>query len=322
MTSLARTILISIALTLAACGESSTPKIEKAQYLLVLKTLDNSFFSEIRSGFEKAIGGNGVVIVRAGRNESDIEAQLNALRSFAPDTLEGKLIKGVAITPVSSGSELVADLARFRKAGISVVLVDTIIPEEVFSKSGFGYNVGISSDNAEGGQKAAELLLSSLSSIKKPTILMLEGMSSSDTAQQRRLGFDRGIEAFKLRTGSPIDVTYRSANWRRDDANRMVAALLGSETTIDGIFAANDEMALGAISAFRSVGRKIPVVVGFDAVPDAIKEVQAGAMAGTIGQDANKMGVRAAELLLASGTAEKSNVLERIGVTVCTPNCK
>jgi ribose transport system substrate-binding protein len=67
--------------------------------------------------------------------------------------------------------------------------------------------------------------------------------------------------------------------------------LLQSNPDVNAVFAQNDEMALGAIEALKSAGKlKDVIVVGFDAVPDAIKSVQNKEMAATIAQQPEKMG--------------------------------
>ena len=59
-----------------------------------------------------------------------------------------------------------------------------------------------------------------------------------------------------------------------------------------GVFAHNDEMALGAVEAIGS--RKI-IVVGFDATDDAQVTVKAGKMAATVAQKPDLMGATAVE---------------------------
>ena len=67
--------------------------------------------------------------------------------------------------------------------------------------------------------------------------------------------------------------------------------ILQAEETIDGVFAHNDEMILGAIEAATAAGRAADIVfVGFDAVDDAVAAVQAGTLAATVAQQPALMG--------------------------------
>jgi ribose transport system substrate-binding protein len=55
------------------------------------------------------------------------------------------------------------------------------------------------------------------------------------------------------------------------------------------LFAADDEMALGAIKAIQAARHKV-VVVGFDGTPDAIALVKNGTMVATIAQQPSLIG--------------------------------
>lgn len=59
---------------------------------------------------------------------------------------------------------------------------------------------------------------------------------------------------------------------------------------IQAVFAQNDEMALGAAEALKSVGKKDVIVVGFDGNDDGIKAVSEGKIAATIAQQPVEMG--------------------------------
>ena len=71
----------------------------------------------------------------------------------------------------------------------------------------------------------------------------------------------------------------------------MYVSTVRADSGIQGVFAHNDEMALGAVEAIGS--RKI-VVVGFDATDDA-QAVKAGKMAATVAQKPDLMGATAVE---------------------------
>ena len=70
--------------------------------------------------------------------------------------------------------------------------------------------------------------------------------------------------------------------------------ILQANGDIKAVFAANDEMALGAVEAISGAGKDI-MVVGFDATDDAIEAIKAGRMAGTIAQQPALIGSTAVE---------------------------
>ena len=80
--------------------------------------------------------------------------------------------------------------------------------------------------------------------------------------------------------------------------------MLQANPNIKAIFAQNDEMALGAISAAKSAGKNI-LVVGFDGTEDGIKAVNSGDMVATIAQQPDQMGVIGVDTALKLVKGEK-----------------
>lgn len=70
--------------------------------------------------------------------------------------------------------------------------------------------------------------------------------------------------------------------------------MLQADGDIKAVFAANDEMALGAVEAISGAGKNI-MVVGFDATDDAIAAIKAGRIAATVAQQPEVIGQTAVE---------------------------
>ena len=303
-------------------SDESRLKKEKPEYLLVLKTLDNPFFISIQEGFESGISESGSVTTRAGKNESDVFGQQRILKAYAGNLTTQNNLKGVVISPSSSGNELISDIAEFRKKGVPVILVDTLIPSQSFVDIQSNYNASIQSDNLSGGKLAAELLFSKLEKGKTQyTILVLEGAIGSDTAKQRRKGFEEKFSEISKTKNIETNFIFRSGAWRRERAQTITSAFVSSGEKIDGIFGANDEMALGAYQAYHSTESTVPPIVGFDAIDEAITATNEGKLVGTIAQDPTKMGALAAELLLSDTISELKFKAEKVNLLVCSPDC-
>ena len=75
--------------------------------------------------------------------------------------------------------------------------------------------------------------------------------------------------------------------------------ILQANPDITGVFAHNDEMALGALEAIEASGKDI-AVVGFDANEDAVKAVEEGRLDGTIAQKPDMIGEVAIETAVQS----------------------
>jgi ribose transport system substrate-binding protein len=94
--------------------------------------------------------------------------------------------------------------------------------------------------------------------------------------------------------------------------------LLQAHPELDGIFAANDEMALGALEAVAAAGGLDRIrIIGFDAIPDAISNIRAGRLVGSVAQfpsEMGRLGVRHAVELLQDGVPPPSEILTRVEI--------
>ncbi|WP_181181556.1 sugar ABC transporter substrate-binding protein [Mesorhizobium sp. B3-1-6] len=119
-------------------------------------------------------------------------------------------------------------------------------------------------------------------------IVALQGILDNKPAQLRFAGLQKVL-------GDNPGVTLldqQTANWDRSQAFPIVQAWLSKYgDKIKGIWAANDDMALGAVEALRAQGLagKIPVV-GADGIPEAIQAVKKGEMTATVSSDAYYQG--------------------------------
>ena len=84
-------------------------------------------------------------------------------------------------------------------------------------------------------------------------------------------------------------LSYQLADWNRGQAeNRMKRLISQYGKEIELVISNNDEMALGAVEAYRTVGyarEDWPVIFGIDGLEDALKAVKAGEMQGSILND-------------------------------------
>jgi LacI family transcriptional regulator len=88
-------------------------------------------------------------------------------------------------------------------------------------------------------------------------------------ARQRKLGWRGALESVGL---PRKDSFIAEGNWSATSGERGLNRLLTRHPEIDGVFACNDRMALGAFKAARQLGRRVPedlAIVGFDDIPDA-----------------------------------------------------
>nr|WP_319515721.1 substrate-binding domain-containing protein [uncultured Cohaesibacter sp.] len=119
-------------------------------------------------------------------------------------------------------------------------------------------------------------------------VVILNGELSHPAAKARTAGVKEVMQQYP---GLTI-VHEQTANWSRDDAEKLVTGLLEKGMKIDIIAANNDEMAIGAIRAYQKLGKDLDSVVigGVDATPDALAEVDAGNLEVSILQNAAAQG--------------------------------
>ena len=102
-------------------------------------------------------------------------------------------------------------------------------------------------------------------------------------------------------------------NWIGRSAAQVMQAALAAHPDVQGVFAHNDEMALGALEVLEAAGRHDVVVVGIDAIPEALTAIQAGRMAATVDTAPYTLGRTALThaLQIVQGQPAPATVLDR-----------
>lgn len=122
------------------------------------------------------------------------------------------------------------------------------------------------------------------------TVVIIEGTPGATTARDRQRGF---LEAASRYPGIRVAAS-RTGRYLHEEAHEAMRALLREHPVIDGVLAANDSMALGALDALDEAGRRA-LVVGANAIPEAIAVLRDGRMLATADFDAHKIASVAAE---------------------------
>ena len=108
----------------------------------------------------------------------------------------------------------------------------------------------------------------------KGNLIVLEGPPNLPTAIARQRGFQDALKE----TPNIKVVLSKSANYARPAASDLLRALLKINSTpqIDGVLAANDAMAFGAVEAFKEAKKKLPLITGINASKEAVDMIKAG----------------------------------------------
>nr|WP_180214875.1 D-ribose ABC transporter substrate-binding protein [Enterocloster clostridioformis] len=255
-----------------------------------VSTLNNPFFVTLTEGAKKAASEKNVelVVVDAGddaaKQTSDIE------------DLVSRNVGVLIVNPVDSDAVAPAVKSAMSQ-GIKVIAVDRGV-------NGVDVDCQIASDNVAGARMATEYLMELVGEGAK--VAELQGVPGASATIDRGEGFhqvaDKSLQVAASQT----------ANFNRAEGMTVMENILQSDGAIKGVFAHNDEMALGAVEAVAASGKDIKIV-GFDATDDAQKAVKDGKMAATVAQKPDKMGETAIETavkIMAGETADKSIPVE------------
>ncbi|WP_460887933.1 sugar ABC transporter substrate-binding protein [Promicromonospora xylanilytica] len=138
----------------------------------------------------------------------------------------------------------------------------------------------ITYDGVESGKQIGDALAEAIGG--SGGIVALQGILDTGAAKDRFAGLEESL------AGNP-DVELlddQTANFSRAEALEVTKTLLTKHgDDVKGIWAANDDMALGALEALQQAGRDDVAVVGIDAVPDALTAIEDGTMTATVSSD-------------------------------------
>ena len=143
---------------------------------------------------------------------------------------------------------LIPAIMSAKGANIPVILLDRNV-DQTLAVAGEDYVTFIGSDFVEEGRRVAEWLVANAGG--KTTIIQLEGTTGSSPANDRKKGFDdymAGHPEFTI-------VASQTGDFARDKGRQVAETLLQAHPEANVIYAHNDEMAIGAISAIEAAGK-------------------------------------------------------------------
>jgi len=271
-----------------AAGEAETIEIVgNGSIGLAVSTQNNPFFVTLVEGAKEAAAQLGVDLQvtdagdDAAKQTTDIE------------TLVASGISVLVVNPVDSDAVTGAVQAAISK-GVRVISVDRAV-------NGAEVDCQIASDNVAGAAMATQFIVDTLG--EGAVVAELQGITGASAAIDRSAGF-HSVADSKLEVAAS-----QTANFDRAQGMSVMENMLQANGDIQAVFAANDEMALGALEAISGAGKNI-LVVGFDATDDAVEAVKAGRLGGTIAQQPALLGATAVEnaVSLINGQSIEKNI--------------
>ena len=239
---------------------------------LSISTQNNPFFVTLAEGAKKAAKQAGVPLTVVDASD-DATKQVSDI-----EDLVSKNVSVLIVNPVDSDAVTGAVEAAIAK-GVRVISVDRVV-------NGVDIDCQIASDNVAGAELATQYIVDTLGENVKTAELV--GTSGASAAIDRSQGF-HNIADKKLKV-----VASQTADFDRTQGMTVMENMIQADSSIQAVFAVNDEMALGAVEAI-SGAKKDVLVVGFDATDDAIEAIRQGRMGATIAQQPDLIGSTAVE---------------------------
>lgn len=209
---------------------------------VLLPDLYGEFFSEVIRGIDLAArrAGYHLIVSSSHADKSEIEGAMRAMR--------GRVDGVIIMSPDIDAQALMANLP----ASHPVVLLNCALRGTTFDS--------VNIDNSRGARKIVRHLISH----GHRRIAIIKGAPRNVDGHERQLGYRAALRDAAIGRNSRWEV---QGNFTEDSGFEAVRSLLKLPSRPTAIFAANDSMAIGALSALREAGITVPdeiAVAGFD----------------------------------------------------------
>ena len=221
------------------------------------KNQTNPYFQTVRVGADAAAKSLGAKTLHYIPTKPDsIPEQLSQIEDVIV-----KKPSAIVFIPVDYKA-MVPGVEEINKAKIPVV--------NVTDRSEGGKFVSfVGADDYSLGLETARYLLKTIGG--KGNIVIIEGVKGSLTNVDRVRGF---YDALKENPNAKL-LAAQPANYQRLQALQVMENLMQSNSQIDGVLAANDAMAIGAIEALDGANRKAQVI-GVNGTKEAVDAIKTG----------------------------------------------
>jgi len=243
-------ILAAVAVSTAAWADGETIAV-------FTKNQTNPYFQAVRVGADAAAKVLNVKTLHYIPTKPDsIPEQMSQIEDVVV-----KKPDAIVFTPVDYKA-LVPGVEKINAANIPVV--------NITDRSSAGKFVAfVGADDYSTGLETARYMLKTLNG--KGNFIILEGVKGALTNTDRVRGFN---DALKENPGAKV-LASQPANYQRLQALQVMENLLQSHPQIDGVLAANDAMAMGAIEALEGANRTAKVI-GINGTKEAVDAIKAG----------------------------------------------
>lgn len=212
---------------------------------VLLHNLSGPFYSELIRGVEEVADTLGFTTIAAGCSRNKGQGSIRLLHEARVD---GAIVLDPSIESL--------DLLRYADKSLPVVVLDRPLSWDFKSP----YITAVAADNELGGYLAGQHLIAR----GYRRFGFIAGPVDSEDSRLRHMGFYRALHGAAVDT---VTLPVVHSDFTEPGGMRAMAALLDKGWGLDAVFAANDEMAIGALHVLEERHIKVPdamAVMGFD----------------------------------------------------------
>jgi ribose transport system substrate-binding protein len=166
-------------------------------------------------------------------------------------------VDAIIIWP-TNGEAVIPAVRKAQSAGIPVIVTNSNIAEE-----GFQFVKSFSGpDNITQGARAAEIMCDKFTEMgiaDTAQIVQISGQPGYTTAIERAKGFEDRLPEV---CPNVTLVETQPGDWNREKSQKVMEAFLVKYDKIDGVYAGDDNMGVGALNAAKAAGRDGIIFVG------------------------------------------------------------
>ncbi len=188
-------------------------------------------------------------------------------------------VDAIIIWP-TNGEAVIPAVRKAKQAGIPVIVTNSNIAEQ-----GFDFVASFSGpDNITQGSRSAEIMCDKFKDMGidgEAKVVQISGQPGYTTAIERQKGFDDRLP--EVCPDVEI-VETQPGDWNREKSQQVMEAFLVKYDDIDGVYAGDDNMGVGALNAAKAAGREGIIFVGATNFSVGYEAMAAGEYWGSIYQ--------------------------------------
>jgi DNA-binding LacI/PurR family transcriptional regulator len=242
---------------------------------VIIPEIIHHFFSTVISGIEKVANGAGYHIMVCQSNESYLK-EVENMQALLSSNIDGLIISMAKTTTRYDHFKNIEEI------GVPVVFFDRPCDEIKADK--------VIVEDYLGAYNATMHLIEN----KCKNIVHLAGPQNLAIGIDRRNGF---LDALKVKRYPIHDYTVQYCD-TFSSAQHLIPELMASHPEIDGIFAVNDETAVGTMIALKKMNKQIPSEIAVAGFTNSLISYMTDPELTTVDQKGYEMGQNAAQLLL------------------------